>query len=153
MTLLSNLKLLTRRGPVKNLLRACHSGRLVGGLSVSLRALPDEVVGGLTFAMGAAGFRVLDVRTGTPMVMEISWGPVHEKWEVENVEGLAHNLNDLFCEAPAVKVVAVLGEWEDMLQLWCLAREVLGPLLEGRVLDEARNLRTLWQLHEGSRET
>jgi hypothetical protein len=153
MTLLSSLKLLTRRGPVKHLLRACHSGRLVGGLSISLRALPDEVVGGLTHAMGAAGFRVLDVRTGTPMVMEVAWREVHEKWEVEHVEGLVHNLNDLFRDEPTVKVVAVLGEWEDMLQLWCLSREVLGPLLEGRVLDEARNLRTLWQLHEGSRET
>lgn len=150
MSVFSEHHLLTRRGPVKNLLRACHGGRLVGGLSVSLRALPDEVVGALTHAMGgeAKRFKVLDVRVGTPMVMEVLWGELHEKWELENVEGLVHNLNDLFRSDAGVKVVAVLGEWEDMLQLWCLSREALGALLSARLLDDARNLRALVGLLE-----
>ena len=62
--------------------RACHEGRLVGGLSLSLRATPDEVVSTLTWAVGVQKFRVHDVRTTSPMVMEIEWGEVHEKWDV-----------------------------------------------------------------------
>ncbi len=154
MSVFSEHRLLTRRGPVKNLLKACHAGRLVGGLSVSLRALPDEVVGALTHAMGgeARRFKVLDVRVGTPMVMEVMHDQVHEKWEVENVEGLVHNLNDLFRGAPDVKLTAVLGEWEDMLQVWCVSREALAALLDARLLDEARNLSALVAIREGSAE-
>lgn len=145
---LSALKLLTGRGAVKSLVRACNAGRLVGGLSISLRATADEVVGPLVFAMGGAArrFRVLDVRTGTPLVLEVRFDQLVEKWEVEGVEGFVHNLNDLFRNEPDVKAVAVLGEWEDMLQLWCVPKDVLPKLLDARVLEDARNVRTLASL-------
>ena len=141
---LRELGLIQGRGALpKGLVKCCHQGRLVGGLSISLRATPDEVVGGLTHAMGVKAFKVLDVRNTTPLVMEMSWGEVTEKWELADVEALVHNLNDLMRDVPAVKLIAVLGEWEDMLQLWSLDREVLRKLLAGRWLDDARNSRDL----------
>ena len=146
---LRELALTQGRGPVpKSLLKCCHQGRLVGGLSISLQATPDEVVGALTYAMGVTTFKVLDVRTSTPLVMEIGWGDLVEKWELENVEALVHNLNDLFREEPRVKPLVVLGEWQDMLQVWALEREVLKKLLSGRLLDDARNAPALRRLFE-----
>lgn len=146
------LGLAAGRGPLpKRLLEACHEGRLVGGLSISLGATPDEVVGALTHAMGGAApkLKVHDVRTGRPLVMEIEWEGAREKWELEDVEGLAHNLNDLLREVPGVKALAVLGEWEDMLQLWAVERGALRTLLGARLLDDARNVETLRRLVEG----
>lgn len=106
----------------ETLRRACHEGRLVGGLSLSHRALPDEVVGTLTYLAGVQKFRVLDVRTTSPMVMEIEWGQVHEKWEVEDLTALIDNLNSLFEDVPAVKEFVILGDWEDMLQVWAVPK-------------------------------
>jgi hypothetical protein len=145
---------LARRRPFPSLARACHEGRLKGGLSVSLRATPDEAVGPLTHALGPAGreVKVLDVRTGTPPVLVIAWRELNEKWEVEDVAGLAHNLNDLLRETDA-HAIAVLGDCEDMLQLWCVPKAGLGQLLDARLLDDARNVRTLWALREGSAPT
>lgn len=100
--------------------RACHEARLVGGLSLSLRATPDEVVGPLTYAMGGAArrLRVLDVREGPPLMMEIGWNDVVEKWDVEDLPALINNLDSLFADQPDVKALIILGEWEDMLQVW-----------------------------------
>ena len=132
------------------MLRLCHAGRLDGGLSVSLGALPDEVVGALAWAMGgvAATLRVHDVRGIRPMMLEVKVGDAVEKWEVEGVEGLVHNLNDLYRQDAGVRAVAVLGEWEDMLELWCVPKTARGALLDGRLLEDARNLRTLVHLRE-----
>lgn len=107
-----------------NLLRECHEGRLEGGLSLSLRATPDEVVGPLTYAMGGAArkLRVLDVRVGRPMVMEISSGDSLESWELEDVPALISNLNSLFVDQPDVKELRVLGEWEDALQVQAVTK-------------------------------
>lgn len=146
MKLIRALGLVQGRGALpKRLLQACHDGRLVGGLSISLGATPDEVLGPLTHAMGGAATRlkVHDVRTTRPLVMEVEWGALREKWELEDVEGLVHNLNDLFSAEAGVKRVVVLGEWEDMLQLWALDRAALQRLLDGRLLDDARNAAAL----------
>lgn len=149
MKLLRDLGLTQGRGALpKSLLKCCHQGRLVGGLSISLRATPDEVIGGLTHAMGVKAFKVHDVRTSKPLVMEIEWGGVVEKWELEDVEALVHNLNDLCRDVPAVKPIVVLGEWEDMLQLWAVDREVLKKLLAGRLLDDARNASAVREILE-----
>ena len=144
------LKRITGRGKHTDLTRLAHAGRLKGGLSASLRATPDEVIGPLTFAMGGEAklLRVLDVRTGPPLMIEIQAGELTEKWEVVDVPGLVHNLNDLYRAAPEVKAIAVLGEWADMLQLWCVERSVLPTLLQRRVLDSALNAPTLWKLIE-----
>jgi hypothetical protein len=136
--------LLARRRPLPGLASACHEGRLEGGLSISLRALPDEVVGGLCWALGPAAreLKVTDVRTGPPMVLVIEWRGLREQWEVEDVQGLVQNLNDLLRGTDA-RVAVVLGEREDMLQVWCVPRLHLGRLLDARLLDEAANLRAL----------
>jgi len=149
------LKLLTGSRPVKSLLRACHAGRLVGGLSVSLQATPDEVVGPLCHAVGGAAraLKVLDVRGGPPLELEVRWGQVHERWALEDVAGLCHNLNDLYRGEASTAAIAVLGDWEDMLQLWCVSRADLPRLLRARVLEDARNVETLRRLAEGSPQT
>lgn len=149
-TTLKALGLLKGRGAAKSLVRLCHAGRLKGGLSISLQATPDEAVGPLLHALGgsAATLKLLDVHTGAPPVLEVAWREVHEEWECEGVEALVHNLNDLFRAEEDVGVVAVLGEWEDMLQLWCLSKGHARALLDGRVLDEARNAAVLRRLLE-----
>lgn len=103
----------------RHLLRDCHEGKLEGGLSLSLRATPDEVIGPLTYAMGGAArrLRVLDVSVGTPLRMEIEWGAMREEWEVADVPALIANLNSLFADEADVKQLEVLGEWEDALQV------------------------------------
>ncbi len=145
---LSSLGLLTGQGAVRSLLEACHDGRLKGGLSVSLRALPDELVGPLTLALGGSArlLKVLDVRTGPPMVLEVQWRDVHEKWEVDGLEALIHNLNDLLAPEADVAAAVVLGEWEDMLQVWCVPKAVLIRLLDSGLLAEARNQAMLERL-------
>ncbi len=147
---LGRLKLITGRGKHTELTRLCHAGRLVGGLSLSTRATPDEVAGPLTFAMGGAAraLRILDVRSGLPMVLEVQAGELTEKWELVDVPALVHNLNDLYKEARDVKAVAVLGEWEDMLQVWCIEKSALPTLLSRRVLEAATNVQTLWSFSE-----
>jgi len=152
---LRELGLARGRGALpRRLLQCCHQGRLVGGLSISLRATPDEVVGALTHAMGgaAAQLKVLDVRTGAPVVMEVAHGELKEKWELSDVAALVHNLDDLFHASPGVKLLVVLGEWEDMLQLWALEREVLEKLLAGRRLDDANNAAVLRRLLSSGRD-
>ena len=118
----------------KTLLALCHAGNLHGGLSISLSATPDEVLGGLCAAMGgaAAKLRLEDVRGKGSFELHVRVGEVLERWEVEGVEGLVHNLNDLFRSDQTVRAVAVLGEWEDMLQLWCLDRLRLLVALQER---------------------
>ena len=64
---------------------------------------------------------------------------------MEDAAALVHNLNDLLREDPHGRAVAVLGEWEDMLQLWCLPkRQLAGLLREGSF--EPRNRRQLEEL-------
>lgn len=128
------------------LLEACHDERLVGGLSLSLRATPDEVVGPLTHAMGGAAtkVRVLDVRSGPPMALELGFGGgVTETWTVEDVDALIEQLGDFFRDDDAVKPLVVLGEWEGMLQVWALRADLLEVLLSTQLLDGARNLEAL----------
>jgi len=147
---LKRLGLLRGRGRVTTLLKLCHAGRLLGGLSISLSATPDEVVGPLTHAVGGAAQRlkVVDVRTGTPMVLVVDLGGATEKWEVEDVAALAHNLNDLTRDDAEARVAVVLGEWEDMLELWCVPKPALEVLLRQRLLDDARNLAAISRLLE-----
>lgn len=116
--------------PEVSLLRLCEAGLLVGGLSVALGVRPDELVGPLTQAMGGAArrLRVLDVRERPVLQLEVLAGDAAEKWEVEDLPALVHNLNDLYRDAADVARVALLGEWEDALQLWCLPRAALARL-------------------------
>ncbi|MBF5045845.1 hypothetical protein FGE12_25775 [Aggregicoccus sp. 17bor-14] len=118
--------------PEVSLLRLCDGGQLVGGLSVSLGVRPDELVGPLTLAMGGAarGLRVLDVRERPVLELQVMAGTLTERWEVEDLYALVHNLNDLYRDAADTARIAVLSEWEDALQLWCVPRTALARLLQ-----------------------
>jgi hypothetical protein len=48
---------------------------------------------------------------------------------VSSLSDLVNELNRLFQEDPRARAIAVLGEWEDMLQLWCVPKEALSALL------------------------
>ncbi|RKG95850.1 hypothetical protein D7V97_36575 [Corallococcus sp. CA053C] len=117
--------------PHVSLLRLCEAGVLAGGLTVGYGVRPDELVGPLTAAMGGAARRlkIVDVRERPVLELHVAAGDVTEKWEVEDVPALVHNLNDLYRDAADVRAVAVLGEWEDSLQLLCVERRALGRLL------------------------
>ena len=113
------------------LLRLCDRGALEGGLSIALDVRPDEAFGALCTAIGgkARGIRVVDVRDRPAPELRVRLGDVEERWEVEDLHALAHNLNQLLAEDPAARAVAILGEWGDALQLWCVPKAKLPALL------------------------
>lgn len=117
--------------PHVSLLRLCEAGLLEGGLSVSLGVRPDELVGPLTTAMGgnARRLKVVDVRERPVLELHVLSGDITERWEVEDVPALVHNLNSLYRDDAGVRAVAELGEWEDALQLWCVDKRTLPRLL------------------------
>ncbi len=132
-----------------SLLRLCDAGVLEGGLTVALGVRADELVGPLTLAMGGAArrFKVVDVRERPHFELHILAGETSERWEVEDLWALVHNLNDLYREAPDVRAVAVLGEWNDALQLLCVDKRALPRLLRERFF-EPRNRDTLERMTE-----
>jgi hypothetical protein len=117
--------------PHVSLLRLCDAGLLHGGLSVALGVRPDELIGPLSQAMGgpARHFKVVDVRERPTLELHVLVGEHTERWEVEDVAALVHNLNDLYRESREVRAVAVLGEWADALQLLCVDKRALPRLL------------------------
>jgi hypothetical protein len=126
----------------RTLPQLCDAGKLRGGLSVALDVTPDEAFAPLIHAMELQGLKLMDVRQkGAQLEVRLHDGTV-EKWEVDGVEGLVHNLNDLCRLQPEANPCAVLGEWEDMLQLWCAPRDVFVTGLAERWLD-ARNASVL----------
>lgn len=131
------------------LLEACDEERLVGGLSISLRATPDEVAVWLANAMGgvARQLRLLDVRGDE---LEVQCGELNEKWKVASVSALIAKLNETFCDDDGVKWLVELGEFEGSLQVWALAPEVLEVLLETSLLERALNRDALLALFDGS---
>jgi hypothetical protein len=124
-------------GPA-HLPRLCAEGALEGGLSVALDVLPDELFGALAAAAGgpARRLKVLDVldRPGPQMVVSRGPGAEAETWEVPDVRALVERLNALAAGGgdPQARLVAVLGEWDDALQLWCLPRSAVKALLRER---------------------
>jgi hypothetical protein len=113
------------------LLRLCDAGLLHGGLSVALGVRPDELVGPLTLAMGgpARHLKIVDVRERPTLELHVLVGERTERWELEDMAALVHNLNDLYRESEQVRAVAVLGEWADALQLLCVEKRALPRLL------------------------
>jgi len=134
------------QGPV-HLLRMSAQGSLVGGMSVALGVRPDELFGYLAALMGEAVHRlkVLDVRDEPDLQMVMSYGPQETPmtWHVPDVRALVGHVNGLGSE----RLMAVLGEWEDALQLWCLPRSALRALFQEpgfrpENLDELKQLAT-----------
>jgi hypothetical protein len=113
------------------LIQLCERGALEGGLSIALDVRPDEAIGALCAAIGGSArrLRVVDVRERPVSELRVRLGELEEGWEVEDLQALVHNLNDLFRADPRARAVAVLGEWEDALQLWCVPKNKLGALL------------------------
>ena len=113
------------------------AGVLVGGLSVAADVRPDELLGPLCQRIGAQRLRVLDARTAPPELL-VRVGEREERWPVEDVAALVSALNRCYREAPAVRAIAALGDWDDARQLWCIPKSALGVLL-GEGLLEAEN--------------
>jgi hypothetical protein len=129
------------------LLRLCHAGALEGGLTVALDVRPDELFGPLCQRMGGAALtvKVVDVRERPVLTLDIAWRELEERWELERLEQLPEFLTSLLAEADDVRPVAILGEWEDALQLWCVPRRELKWLVRGP-LAAAWNLEQLARL-------
>ena len=138
--------------PDAALLKICDAGGLEGGLSVALDVRPDELVGALCAAIGgsARSLRVVDVRERPAFTLVIAFRGVEERWEVEDGRGLAHNLNDLLRDDRSARAVAVLGDWEDGLQLWCVPKARLAELREAPYF-RPENARTLVELSASGR--
>src|SRR6218665_72431 len=120
--------------PHVSLLRLADAGLLSGGLTVSFGVRADELVGPLTLAMGGAARRLklVAARDQPPPHFHILAGDVSERWEVEDLASFAHNLNDLYRTASDVRAIAVLGEWNDALQLLCVEKASPPRLLRER---------------------
>jgi hypothetical protein len=118
--------------PHLDVLRLCQVGALKGGLSVALDVRADELFGSLCAAIGgiARQAKLLDVRERADDVLELEvmLGDLVERWELEDLYVLVHNLNDLVRDDPRARAVAVLGEWQDMLQLWCIEKRSLAKM-------------------------
>jgi hypothetical protein len=109
----------------------CDAGALEGGLSLALDLRPDELIGPLCERIGgtAQALRVLDVREDPEVALVVNAGRGEEAWAVRDARDLVERCNDEFGADPQARAVAVLGEWEDMLQLWCIPKSVLSSLL------------------------
>lgn len=141
----------------ESLLRACSDGRLEGGLSLSLEALPDEVLGVLLRAVGgpALALRVLDVRgprAGGRLTQLVVRAPAGTEatWRVDGAAALVRRLNTCFDRQADARALALLGEHEGMLQVWSLDKARLAALLEAGALDGAENVRQLRTLRPRS---
>ena len=62
-------------------------------------------MGPLTHAMGGAarGLKVVDVRERPALALHVLAGTLAERWEVEDVPALVHNLNALYGPSPRVR--------------------------------------------------
>lgn len=126
---LAALNLLRKEQPPDEPLRTlCHHGYLVGGLSIALDVKTDEALGPLLDEMGANRMmRVLDIQG---QVFSVRLGEQQHEWEIDGLESLIDTLNRAFAKRPEVKALVLLGEWEDMLQVWALPKPVVASLWE-----------------------
>src|SRR5262249_14675943 len=70
---------------------------------------------------------------------------LERKWTVASLDALVTHLNELFHADPAAKAIAILGEYEDALQLWAVDKALLGELL-GEDFFRPRNRKQLTKL-------
>ena len=124
---LTTLGLLRKEQPPDEPLRTlCHHGFLTGGLSIALDVKTDEALGPLLDEMGANRMvRVLDIQG---LVFSVKLGAQEHEWEIDGLESLIDTLNRAFAPHPEVKALVLLGEWEDMLQVWALPKQVVASL-------------------------
>jgi hypothetical protein len=117
--------------PDQQLLTLCDAGALDGGLSVALDLRPDELIGPLCERIGGRAqlLKVLDVREDPEIALIVEAGNGEEGWEVREPRDLVERCNEEFRDDVEARAVAVLGEWEDSLQLWCIPKRALSSLL------------------------
>ena len=117
--------------PGQQLLSLCDAGVLDGGLTVALDLRPDELIGPLCERIGGSArlLKVLDVREDPEVALIVDAGNGEEGWEVREPRDLVERCNEEFREDIEARAVAVLGEWEDSLQLWCIPKRALSSLL------------------------
>ena len=72
---------------------------------------------------------MLDVRDDPEVALIVDAGGGEESWEVREPRDLVERCNEEFRDDAEARVVAVLGEWEDSLQLWCIPKRALSSLL------------------------
>jgi len=120
--------------PEGMLLRLCEAGLLEAGLSVALTVRPDELFGALCAAIGgqAREVKLVDVRDKPFPELFIHFQGRDEAWSVEGMEGLIHHLNALLWPDVRARAVALLGEWQDALQLVCVEKRRLPQLMRER---------------------
>ncbi len=118
------------------LLSLCAGGVLQGGVSVDLDVRPDELLGPLCQRLGgeALKLRILEVRT-SPAELWVLRDKKESRWPVPDVPSLVRALNRAYRRVPTVRAIALLGEWEDAWQLWCLEKDRLPALLEEGLLE------------------
>lgn len=127
---LEQLQLLQKERPPEEPLRTlCHHGFLRGGLSIALDVKIDEALGPLLEAMGgpARMLRVLDIQGP---VFSVKIGATQHEWELDGIESLVDTLNRVFASSTVVNALVLLGEWEDMLQVWALPKPIIRRLLD-----------------------
>lgn len=109
----------------------CDAGVLEGGLTIALDLKPDELIGPLCERIGgkARTLKVLDARDDPEPELLVDAGDGEEAWPIRDPRDLVDRCNEAFQSDPEARPVAVLGEWEDMLQLWCVPRGALPSLL------------------------
>ncbi len=113
------------------LVALCDAGVLDGALSIALDLRSDELIGPLCERIGGAArsLKVLDVRDDPEGTLIVDAGNGEESWEVREPRDLVERCNDEFRSDAEARAVAVLGEWEDSLQLWCIPKHALSSLL------------------------
>jgi len=134
----------------------CDAGVLEGGLTIALDLKPDELIGPLCERIGgnARNLKVLDVRDDPEIALIVDAGNGEEGWEVRDSRDLVERCNDEFREDSEARAVAVLGEWEDSLQLWCIPKRALSSLLRApffQAENRARLSGLVPQTNRGSR--
>ncbi len=117
--------------PGQQLLALCDAGALEGGLTVALDLTPDELIGPLCERIGgsARNLKVLDVREDPEVALIVDAGGGEESWAIREPRDLVERCNEEFRGDAEARAVAVLGEWEDSLQLWCIPKRALSSLL------------------------
>jgi len=119
-----------------HLARLCAEGALEGCVSVALDVRPDELWGPLVAVLGgpAQRLKLLDVtdRPAPRLVISRGLKLSPQTWDVPDVLALVDRLNEFSAGEGDGRLIAVLGEWDDALQLWCLARPAVRALLRER---------------------
>jgi hypothetical protein len=112
-------------------LELCYEGLLKGGLAVALDVRGDELFGSLCERIGgsARSIKVDDVTDRGVLELHVTYEGVSHVLEAPTLALLVDDVNRLLEREPKARAVAVLGEWEEMLQLWALPKSRLPALL------------------------